>query len=499
MRRLIVLSLVAAGLTVLAATQASGQETDPHEDVVGELILADAESSQPGHIKLQAVGGDSSPDGNFQAMAVTVTDGQPPARVDGISFSELPIVISSTTAGLFSIDETVPWRMGFELAVSGEFPYESSGGQQWVCLYVQPAFQTGFGDPFVYQYEQVACETVALEESDGGQARLVDRDGDMQFTHPDRPFSIEVGQDLCPAEYAENETGCISAASAPGVVRGTVTRDGVPLPFAFVCDSDPALYFEPGALVDEEIPCPIFGSDAGVSEFVTLVPSGETSLWVVDGSEITQFDFALPAATTIQMTFELNSTPEPAPIALCNGYEVTVDIAAGDLPTDGDDVILGTEGDDTINAGRGRDVICGLGGDDVIKAGKGPDIVFGGAGDDVIDGGKGADVLKAGAGDDTVSGGNGADTLVGFSGADDLRGNSGTDVLIGGSGDDSLRGGRKADSLSGGNGADALLGGKGADVLDGGAELDEYNGGGGQDTCTSDPNNLVELIQNCEL
>ena len=71
--------------------------------------------------------------------------------------------------------------------------------------------------------------------------------------------------------------------------------------------------------------------------------------------------------------------------SLVHGYgiEVTVDIAAGDRPNEGDDVILGTEGADAINALGGRDVICGLGGDDLINAGDGADIVFGGDGDDV--------------------------------------------------------------------------------------------------------------------
>ena len=66
------------------------------------------------------------------------------------------------------------------------------------------------------------------------------------------------------------------------------------------------------------------------------------------------------------------STPCTSSITdLCNGLAVTVDIGAGDMPTSGDDVILGTAGDDTIVAGDGDDTVC---------AGDGDDVVFGGGG-----------------------------------------------------------------------------------------------------------------------
>ena len=42
--------------------------------------------------------------------------------------------------------------------------------------------------------------------------------------------------------------------------------------------------------------------------------------------------------------------PEPEPVLLCNNLEVTVNMADGDMPTEGDDVIRGTAGDDTIDA-----------------------------------------------------------------------------------------------------------------------------------------------------
>ena len=79
--------------------------------------------------------------------------------------------------------------------------------------------------------------------------------------------------------------------------------------------------------------------------------------------------------------------------ATCNGLIATVDLAAGDSPTDGADVIVGTDGPDIINAGAGNDTICAGGGDDIINAGNGADTVFAGDGDDTIQAGQGRDTV----------------------------------------------------------------------------------------------------------
>lgn len=50
----------------------------------------------------------------------------------------------------------------------------------------------------------------------------------------------------------------------------------------------------------------------------------------------------------------------------CNGLAITHRLALGELPTQGNDVIIGTPGDDFIEARNGDDTICGMGGDDTI-------------------------------------------------------------------------------------------------------------------------------------
>ena len=59
----------------------------------------------------------------------------------------------------------------------------------------------------------------------------------------------------------------------------------------------------------------------------------------------------------------------------------------------GNDVVVGTAGDDILVGGSGNDVLCGLGGDDVL---------LGGSGNDHLDGGPDIDALTGGSGNDTL-------------------------------------------------------------------------------------------------
>ena len=182
----------------------------------------------------------------------------------------------------------------------------------------------------------------------------------------------------------------------------------------------------------------------------------------------------------------------------CEGRTATVNISLGEAPTEGDDVILGTEGDDVINALGGNDIICGLGGDDTINAGNGADMIYGGDGDDTINAGQGRDAVFGEDGDDFISGGKGKDAIRGGDGNDDLRGNNGTDTLGGGDGDDTINGGQKADVLSGDDGDDVLIGGTRPDTLTGGAGADILDGGGSTtDTCFEDSSDVS--VDSCEI
>ena len=157
---------------------------------------------------------------------------------------------------------------------------------------------------------------------------------------------------------------------------------------------------------------------------------------------------------------------------------------------DGDDLIVGTgrrdrlhgdEGDDNIAGGDGDDQIHGGAGDDLIHGGGGNDLIFGGTGDDLIYGGDGDDSIDGGLGDDQLHGDSGNDKIEGDAGADLLTGDAGRDRLAGGAGHDALHGGDAADIVFGGAGSDLVHGEDGDDILQGGAGEDSLFGGAGED------------------
>jgi RTX calcium-binding nonapeptide repeat (4 copies) len=99
------------------------------------------------------------------------------------------------------------------------------------------------------------------------------------------------------------------------------------------------------------------------------------------------------------------------------------------------DILVGSDGDNTIN---------GLAGDDQISGGGGNDQLLGGASQDVIDGGPGNDRLSGGVGDDSLLGGPGVDTFEGDTSSLFDTGNDRIDAVDG-----------VAESISCGTGADS--------------------------------------------
>lgn len=212
----------------------------------------------------------------------------------------------------------------------------------------------------------------------------------------------------------------------------------------------------------------------------------------------------------------------------CGGRTPTVNLALGQTPTAGDDVIVGTAGADIIVGGTGNDVICGMGGDDQIwgqagndvvyagdgddkvRGGDGHDTLYGDAGSDDLNGGRDNDVVRGGAGDDAaVRGGTGDDVVMGDDGNDPIvAGNGGSDMVIGGAGNDKVTGGPRPDRVAGGAGNDELKGNKGADLLFGeagddqlfgGPQSDELHGGQGNNSCNGGTEIDEILFSSCQV
>jgi Ca2+-binding RTX toxin-like protein len=123
----------------------------------------------------------------------------------------------------------------------------------------------------------------------------------------------------------------------------------------------------------------------------------------------------------------------------------------------GNDTIYGGKDNSTLFGGKGFDLLFGDRLNDTIYGNRGNDSISGDDGDDELYGGKGDDVILGGVGNDLVIGDQGNDTLCGSDGEDSLFGFSGDDLLFGASGDDLLFGGLGNDTLFGGEGSDRFL------------------------------------------
>lgn len=155
-----------------------------------------------------------------------------------------------------------------------------------------------------------------------------------------------------------------------------------------------------------------------------------------------------------------------------------------EAPTNGSDIIIGTDladgvylldGDDIASGGLGNDKLYGGNGDDGILGGGGNDILFGKNGNDSLFGGDGKDRISGGDDNDFIGGGEGDDRLWGDD--DELDGGDGKDNLFGDSGDDVINGDDGNDKLTGGTGNDTMTGGAGADNF-------YFVSGDGQDVIT---------------
>ncbi|MGH3484608.1 MAG: calcium-binding protein [Nocardioidaceae bacterium] len=236
-----------------------------------------------------------------------------------------------------------------------------------------------------------------------------------------------------------------------------------------------------------------------------------------DGDDIVQ-----PTAGDDE-TFDLGAGDDTISFLQLSGVGVRVDLAAGTstgvggsdtlvevenaVGSYGDDVLLGTDAGEHLDAWTGSDTIDGRGGDDVIDDDYGPDSIDAGAGDDVI---RLSDEVT-GKSDDAYLGGDGVDTLNAvdaFPGLDQalvvdlgtgvMTGNGqdtveGLENVIGWWGEDVLRGDDGPNRLEGRDGNDTLVGRGGDDELRGGLGTDDADGGPGQDICAA-----AETVANCE-
>jgi len=182
----------------------------------------------------------------------------------------------------------------------------------------------------------------------------------------------------------------------------------------------------------------------------------------------------LAATATLAVGLLPGSLVAPTPAVAgvtCGGLAVTIDLDQPDHPDPdraASDVILGTDGDDQIDGGRGADVICGGAGNDSIEGGRGSDVIDGEDGDDNLEWGlgfAGEDVVGGGPGDDAILGAGQGDRYYGGPGADTMFGQDCQDYgecgpgvvrMFGGPGHDWFRPSLNRDLVDGGGGTDLV-------------------------------------------
>ncbi len=236
------------------------------------------------------------------------------------------------------------------------------------------------------------------------------------------------------------------------------------------------------------------GTANAVAPVLIAWPNGSISQCTVPGINqivnISQGASNCSPITNDALMAALAAAPNNVP-PTCNGVAATVVLANGQVPTSGNDVILGTTGADVINGLGGNDIICGLGGDDQINGGTGNDEIYAALGNDTVIGGDGDDLILGGGGDDTLNGGAGEDSIFGLRGDDLILGQEQSDLINGGLGNDRLIGGGGFDRIFGAAGADELFGGSQADILRGGTGNDRLLGDFGADLLFGEGGNDV--------
>lgn len=136
-----------------------------------------------------------------------------------------------------------------------------------------------------------------------------------------------------------------------------------------------------------------FGDDV-VSSFDANPTGGGQDKIDLSGLGITEADFDARVSIT--------SNGTATRIDIAGGGSITLNGVSGtgnntvdrtDFILAGENIIPGTDGDDTLDGTAGADIILGNGGSDTINGGSGDDVIDGGAGDDFLFGDSGDDII----------------------------------------------------------------------------------------------------------
>lgn len=185
----------------------------------------------------------------------------------------------------------------------------------------------------------------------------------------------------------------------------------------------------------------VFGASIDMGDIV-LVRSSTDSDDIIIRVMKTENDAQVFSGTQLTMKdWFANSFKRVEWLKFIDGTEIRIgDITSFIIGGAGNDVLIGTEGNDFVYGGAGNDAILLFGGDDIGNGGAGNDMVAGHEGRDLLIGGLGIDQLIGGKDKDVLSGDDGGDDLYGGEADDILSGGRGDgDVVVGGAGNDTFK------------------------------------------------------------
>jgi Ca2+-binding RTX toxin-like protein len=170
-------------------------------------------------------------------------------------------------------------------------------------------------------------------------------------------------------------------------------------------------------------------SSVDADDLLVRVMKTENGVQVFSGTQITVKDWFANSFKRVEW------------LKFVDGTEIRIgDITSFIIGGDGNDVLIGTNGNDFVYGGPGDDRILLFGGDDIGNGGTGNDMIAGHEGKDLLIGGLGVDQLIGGKDKDVLSGDGGGDDLYGGDADDILSGGRGDgDVVVGGAGNDTFK------------------------------------------------------------
>jgi Ca2+-binding RTX toxin-like protein len=297
--------------------------------------------------------------------------------------------------------------------------------------------------------------------------------------------SVELANSRFGAEEAQNSTGGeIDGLTGVVAVEGEEIPQRFPWSFDYVSGSDAknfSIYVKVRLFTDSEVYIPIYSSGPATGKYTIKLPLEDGSISDIIADDASNTLIGGAGEDTVISGNGRNAIGLPIGDILLGGSNAV----PGQSDTDAsEDVLLGGDGNDTLDGGANADSMVGGKGDDVYYIDDASDEALenlGEGNDDRIvaalkqsgglfdidlrtDFANIEHVSMIGTANISAIGNRDGNSLLGNSGNNTLDGREGDDTLLGGGGNDSLFGFDGADSLYGGSGANTLEGGKGSDT-----------------------------------